>query len=80
MRNRAVLITVDLESNSPSPDVAAVAIGVPATAIDGGFGVVTLDPQLHRYAVKVDAAAFRKRRRTGYAVCGPFSDPAIETS
>lgn len=78
LTNRAVLVTVDLDSNSPSLDVAAMAIGVPRAVIDDGFGVLMLDARLHRHAVKVDAAEFCERRATGYAVDGPFSDPAIE--
>lgn len=78
LTNLPVLVTVDLDSNNPSADVAAMAIGVPTAAIDGGFGVLMLDPRLHRHAVKVDAAAFRERRCTGYAVSGPFSDPPVE--
>ena len=78
LTNLAVLVTVDLDSTNPSPDVAARATGVPTAAIDDGFGVLMLDARLHRHAVKVDAAAFRERRATGYSVDGPFSDPAIE--
>ena len=73
-----VLVTVDLTFNTTDPEVAAAAIGVPAAAIDLAFGVALVNPGIHRCAVKVDYAAFRKRRRTKFNVSGPYADPVVK--
>ena len=73
-----VLVTVDLTASTTDPEVAAAAIGVPATAIDVAFGVALVNPGIHRCAVRVDYAAFRKRRQTKFNVSGPYADPVVE--
>ena len=74
-----VLITVDLADSTTDADVVAAAIGVPSDAIDVAFGVVLIDPFLHRCAVKVKYAAFSERSETEFLVAGPYADPIVET-
>ena len=73
-----VLVTVDLTVNTTDREVAAAAIGVPATAINVAFGVTLVDPGIHCHSVKVDYAAFRTRRQTKFNVSGPYPDPVVE--
>lgn len=58
MNEVIVLVTADLATNTNDPEVVAEAIGVPATAIDIGYGVVSIYPALNRCAVRVDYVAF----------------------
>lgn len=76
-RHRKVLITVDLASLTNDVQVAAEAIGVPVAAIDQEFGVVVVNPDIHRHAARVDPSAFKRRENTPFAVAGPYADPVI---
>ena len=58
MNEVIVLVTADLATNSNNPEVVADVIGVPVTAIDIGYGVVSIYPALDRYAIRVDYVAF----------------------
>ena len=77
--DKLVMVTVDLDVNTSDCALAAEALGVPVRAIDPSHGLMMLDANAHRYAVMVEARAFRDRRATDYAVAGPFSNPAIST-
>lgn len=76
-RQQRVLITVDLSSDTKDAQVAAKAIGVPVSAIDQDFGVVVVNPAIHRHAARVDLSAFEHRENTQFAVAGPYADPVI---
>ena len=71
------LVTVDLANDTKDARVAAKAIGVPVSAIDQEFGVVMVNPAIHRHAARVDLSAFEHRERTQFAVAGPYADPLI---
>ena len=71
------LVTVDLAKDTKDARVAAQAIGVPVSAIDQKFGVVVVNPAMHRHAARVDLSAFEHRKRTKFAVAGPYADPVI---
>ena len=72
-----MLVTVDLGKDTKDALVAAKAIGVPVWAIDQEFGVVMVNPAIHRHAAGVDMSGYEHRERTQFAVAGPFADPVI---
>ena len=74
------LVTVDLPSDTKNIQIAAEAIGVPVSALDQEFGVVVVNPAIHRYAARVDPSAFERRENTRFAVSGPYADPMIATA
>ena len=76
-RHQKVLVTVDLSSDTKDIQVAAEAIGVPIAAIDQEFGVLLLNPAIHRHVARVDLSAFERRENTRFAVAGPYADPII---
>lgn len=76
-RHQKVLITVDLSSDTNDAQVAAEAIGVPITALDQDFGVLLLDPAIHRHVARVDLSVFERRENTQFAVAGSYADPMI---
>ena len=53
-----VLVTVDLGKDTKDALVAAKAIGVPVWAIDQEFGVVMVNPAIHRHAAGVDMSGY----------------------
>ena len=70
-----ILITIETTSGKPSIDAAARQLGVSVTDIDASYGVIALDVEGKRFAVrvradKVDAAC--------HGQDGSFSDPPIE--
>ena len=77
--HQMVLITVDLSSDTKDIQLAAEAIGVPVAAIDQEFGVIVLNPAIHRHVARVDLSAFERRENTRFAVAGPYADPMITT-
>ena len=70
------LVTVDLAKDTKDARVAAQAIGVPVSAIDQKSGVV-VNSAMHRHTARVDLSAFEHRKRTKFAVAGPYADPVI---
>jgi len=72
-----LLLTCQLTTDEPTIEDAALSLDVDASAIDGGFGVVLIDPTDGRYAVMVDERAVQRALgRDG--VEGPFANPKIE--
>lgn len=76
-REQKALVTVDLASDTKDALVAAEAIGVPVSAVDQEFGVIVVNPAIHRHAARVDLSAFEHRKHTQFAVAGPYADPVI---
>lgn len=70
-------MTVELEAGAATVEAAAERLGVDPSQIDAEYGVVSVDPDLHLYAVLVDeVVASTAAERPG--VAGPFSNPRIE--
>lgn len=76
-RGQNALVTVDLANDTKDTLVAAKAISVPVSAIDQEFGVIVVNPAIHRHAARVDLSAFEHRKHTQFAVAGPYADPVI---
>ena len=76
-RGQKALVTVDLTDDTKDTLVAASAIGVPVSAVDQEFGVIVVNPAIHRHAARVDLSAFEHRKHTQFAVAGPYADPVI---
>jgi hypothetical protein len=74
------LMTVEIPGGKPGIARAAEALGVSADAIDRGFGVVSVDPSRHLYAVQVreDALPRRAKKSKSNSFSGPFANPRIE--
>ena len=60
----------------PTLAEAARLLRVVEAALDAGFGVVEIDPDLGLYSVRVAADAVQDRQDEG-GFRGPFSDPKI---
>lgn len=73
-----VLMTVECVGSSPRLEDAALALGVPVSALDPGFGIVQIDPSKNLCAVQVIASAIPKTRDAG-SFKGPFANPRIDT-
>jgi hypothetical protein len=73
------LMTVEIPGEKPGIARAAEALGVAPDALDGAFGVVSIDPDKHLYAVQVrqDALAKGTSIDTAGEYHGPFANPRI---
>lgn len=78
--NDTVMLTVTLDASKASVAAAAAQLGLPLKAIDSGFGVVSIDPDVGLYAVKVARNAAPASTAAGQkGFRGPFSNPRIST-
>jgi hypothetical protein len=73
-----VLMTVECAGSPPRLEDAALALGVPVSALDTGFGIIQIDPSKNLCAVQVLASAVPKTKDAGNFK-GPFANPRIET-
>jgi hypothetical protein len=72
-----VMMTVKLDPEAATPELAAQRLGVPREKLDAEFGVVNIDPQRHLYAVLLDEDVAAGVSATE-GVAGPYSNPPIE--
>lgn len=72
-----VLMTIEIPAEKPGLKQAADVLGLLPDALDKSFGVVSVDPDRHLYAVQVKESAVGGRREAGQPYRGPFSNPKI---
>jgi hypothetical protein len=72
------MVTLHLNSGEATLPQVLAKLGLKPHEVDSSFGVVTLDPQKHLYAILADESVAAKIE--GHAsVSGSFSNPKIET-
>lgn len=71
-------MTVTGGEDPPTIESAAAQLGVRVDDVDADFGVVSINPAAHLYAVRVRADRLPARDLTEEPYRGPFEDPKIE--
>lgn len=71
-----VLYTIDWTGpRQPSLDDVAELLAVPVDNFDAAFGVVAINPQKHRYTIRIEDSVIGKISPQNAQ--GPYSDPKI---
>jgi hypothetical protein len=72
----SALFTIEWSAGTPTLRDAAALLHVPESALDAHFGVVSIDPAHHLFAVRSLGDDTTDKNKPGAA--GPYSDPQIE--
>lgn len=77
----ATMVQFECPGSPPSLSEAAARLGVPAEALDTGFGVIATSPAEHLYTVLVAApyAAAAGAQAGDGPAAGRFANPPIDT-